>query len=281
MSTAEELREKERVRWRAAANGWSKWTEWNARCMRPVREWLYQAIQLAPGMRVLDLASGTGQPALTLAERVGPSGSVIATDLSPEMLAVAERRAREAGLTNIEFRTMDAEALDFPDASFDAVTCSYGLMFCPDPARAVAEIRRVLRPGGRLALAVWDEPARNPYFSTIGKAVAPILQNPPPDPKAPGQFRLAPSGELEAVLEAGGFRDFEVALVESTFTCDSPAQYWQIVSDHSSWLRLALDGVAEQDRVRARDAAMEAAKPFAVDGGLRFAALSRCAVATR
>lgn len=281
MSISETYRDKQRTTWRAAADGWSKWTEWNTRCMRPIREWLLDAARISPGMRVLDIASGTGQPAIAEAERVGPGGSVVATDLSPEMLTVAQRRAREAGLSNLEFHTMDAEALDFPDASFDAVTCAYGLMFCLDPARAAAEMRRVLKPGGRVALSVWDEAAANPFFSTAERAVAPILHIPPPDPRAPGRFRLAPAGELDAVLEAGGLRDFTIMPVKSTFRCDSPGQYWEIVNDHAPALRLALEGLPEQERRRAREATMEAAAVFLTERGLRFPALSRCAMATR
>ncbi|HEY3216914.1 MAG TPA: methyltransferase domain-containing protein [Candidatus Eisenbacteria bacterium] len=281
MTTTETYREKQRSTWRASADGWGKWADWNQHAMREVTDWLCQAAQLAPSMHVLDVATGLGQPALDEAKRVSPNGTVVATDLSPEMLAVAERRAREGGLRNLDFQTMDAEALGFPDRSFDAVTCAYGLMFCPDPVRAVAEMRRVLRPGGRLALAVWDEAARNPFFSTIRRAVGPILKNPPPDPKAPGQFRLAPPGELEAVLEAAGFRDFVVESVASRFECGSPEQYWEIVNDHATGLRLALEGLPQPDRDQARSAAIEAARTFVSGQGLRFAATSRCVWAAR
>jgi ubiquinone/menaquinone biosynthesis C-methylase UbiE len=129
----------------------------------------------------------------------------VATDISPEMVAVASRRATAAGLDNIQFLEVDAEDLRFENESFDAATNAYGLMFCPDPTRAVREVRRVLRPGGRFAFVTWDEPARNPFFTVIGGVAARCLSLTPPDPAGPGPFRFAPPGKLEAELRRGGF----------------------------------------------------------------------------
>src|SRR5687767_87665 len=154
----------------------------------PITAWFCEVTGAAPGQILLDAACGTGLPSLALAGRVRPGGKVIATDISSEMLAAARRKAEAAGIDNIEHRVMDVATLGFPDASFDAVTCSFGLMFCPDPVKAASELRRVLRPGGRFAIAVWDEPAKNPFFRTVFDSVARFVQRPPPDPRAPGPF---------------------------------------------------------------------------------------------
>src|SRR6185369_107910 len=127
--------------------------------------WCADAIGAAPGMRVLDVATGSGQPALAIASRIQPGGTTLGIDFSPEMIAVAERRARDLGAANVSFRTMDAEQLELPDASFDAVTCACGILFFPDADRALAEMRRVLKPGGRVAIGVWDEPLKNPFVT--------------------------------------------------------------------------------------------------------------------
>src|SRR5471032_196937 len=135
---------------------------------------------------------------------------------------------------------MDAQALTFPDASFDAATCRFGLMFCPDPIKAASEIRRVLKPGARFATAVWDVPAKNPFFTSISGVLAEFVPAPPPDPTAPGVFRLAPPGELERVLKAGGFSSVTVEPRPITLTYGSLEEYWQIHTDLAAPLRAAL-----------------------------------------
>ena len=155
---------------------------------RPVTDWFRDAAGWKPGARVLDVACGSGFPALAAATHVRPGGTVVATDISPEMVAVASRRAKADGLDNIQFVEMDAEQLRFHDASFDAVTNAYGLMFCPDRQRALAEIRRVLKPGGRARSSTWDDPSKSPFFSVISGVAAPFLSLQPPDPSRPWPF---------------------------------------------------------------------------------------------
>jgi len=232
---------------------------------------LCDAAKLAPGDRVLDLACGTGEPAVTAARRVAPDGQVTATDLSPDMLAAARRRFERLGL-GVEVREMDAEHLEFPDASFDAVTCRFGLMFCPDPTRAAAEIHRVLRPGGRFAVAVWDEPARNPFFTLIGQVIAKFIPMPPPDPKAPGVFRLAPPGELASVLRAGGFADISVDAFPTMFRYRSTEHYWEVQSQLAAPLKAAVAKLGPEELAPLRAAVMAVAAANVIDGHVAFAA---------
>jgi ubiquinone/menaquinone biosynthesis C-methylase UbiE len=159
-----------------------------------------------PGMSVLDLASGTGEPSLSIARRVAPVGRVIATDLSPAMLAVLRENATNEDVTNIDTKVEDAHELSFSDNSFDLVTSRFGVMFFVEIDRALGEIRRVLKPGGRAAFLVWGEPKPGTYFGT---AVAPFMRrlDQKPDPDGPGPMRYAEPGKLKALVEAAGFRE--------------------------------------------------------------------------
>jgi SAM-dependent methyltransferase len=231
---------------------------------------MLDAAGLAPGMIVLDLACGPGGLAEQVATRVRPGGRVIATDLSPGMVEVTRRRARRRAIEDLEAREMDAQDLAFENASFGAVTCRFGLMLCPDPVRAATEARRVLRPGGRFVLAVWDVPERNPMFATMSDVVGRYVPTPPPDPSEPGPFRLAPPGELERVLRAGGFSDVMVEPFPMPWRYGSPEEFCRVQLDMSSAMRTAaatLDPLA-MERLRADLAA--AVGPFLVDGDVRF-----------
>jgi SAM-dependent methyltransferase len=148
-------------------SGWEKWHDWQAGIMRPVTDWYLRATALRPGQTSLDVACGSGLPAHALAERVGPTGKVVAIDVSAKMLAATRRKAEALGLRNLETREAAVDGVGGADASFDAVTCKDGLMFFPDIAAAVREMRRVLKPGGRYAFSVWGEADANPAFTTL------------------------------------------------------------------------------------------------------------------
>ena len=262
----------------STAEGWEKWHTFNARGMQPLTDWLCTAVAAAPGKRVLDVACGTGLPSLALAQRVLPGGSVLATDLAPDMLGAARRLARAAGAQGIEHRAMSAQALEVPDASFDAATCAFGLMFCPDPSAAVAELRRALRPGGRFAVAVWDEMPKCPFFTIPFGALAEVAPPPPPAPGSRGMFGLSPASELDRTLRAGGLQPTKIESVAVDFELDSVAQYVAMLGDMAAPLRAALTTLptSEADRLRALIA--EAAKPFtSPDGRLRLPAAALCA----
>ena len=172
MHDSDPLKDAQQQAWSdpSSVAAWRKWFPKFVIHTRAATDALIDAARLQPGMQVLDLASGSGDPALTLAQMVGPSGHVTATDLVPEMLAVAAEQAHQQGLTNLTFRQADAESLPFPDGAFDLVTCRFGIIYCPNPGKALREICRVLRPGGRAALVAWGPPDQ-PFFSTT---VAPL-----------------------------------------------------------------------------------------------------------
>lgn len=227
-------RHKEDVRrdWTDGAAGWRKWNAQFAVMTRAATEAIVEAAQVRPGMQVLDLASGAGEPALSLAEAVAPNGHVMATDLVPDMLAIAEENARARRLSNISFKEADAEAIPFADQTFDAVTSRLGVMFFPDAAKALQEIHRVLKPSGRAAFVAWGPVEQNASFmSTLGVLMKHV-RLPPPDPDAPGPFRFAKAGSLSTALAQAGFQEIreESRTIPMPFP-GSVEQSWESIRD--------------------------------------------------
>ena len=204
-SSMNEWKEDVRKNWTKAAGAWQKWHPQIAEMGRAATDAIIHVAQVTPGSKVLDLASGTGEPALSISEIVGPNGHVTATDLIPQMLEAAQENARQRGITNITFQQADAESLPFPDQAFDAVTCRFGVMFFPNIGQALREIHRVVRPGGRVAFIAWGPPDQNPFFSITMGVIMKYIEEPTPDPDAPNPFKFAEAGSLSTVLEAAGF----------------------------------------------------------------------------
>lgn len=251
-ASAEEQKRATAANWAGRAGAWGTWAERMARLAEGLNEPLMAAVGVAPGMRILDLASGAGEPALTMAGRVGPGGHVTASDLVPEMLAVVEGRARQAGIANMSFRQADMEALPFADASFDAATCRLGLMYVPEPARAAAEARRVLRPGGRAAFLVWGPHEDNTQFVVLDD----VFHNVMGLEAHEGAFtptRLGAAGEVARVLLAAGFDEVEERELRFSPRVDLQSRFWR---PHLA-LRLGarLDSLSDAERDRL-DAAM-------------------------
>ena len=274
-TVAADLKDAQRKHWNTVAGGWGTLLSWTERNFSPLADRLRRSGCWEPGTRVLDVGCGAGFPARDAARSVRPGGTVVATDLSAEMVTVAARAAKAAGLDNVEFAEMDAEHLRFEDASFDAVTNAYGLMFCPDPARAIAEARRVLRPGGRAAFVTWDEPSRNPFFTVILGVGMTFLSLAPPDPAAPGPFRLSSARTLESMLHASGFSDVRVDALPMTFTCESADEYCQIFAEVAWKAKMA--ALSAEEMARFREAVAAAAAPHSERGRLLLQTTSVCA----
>jgi len=202
-----EIIEGQRQDWNRVAGGWEKWDAFFDLSMAFLNHRLVGDARLRAGMQVLDLGSGTGYPALLAAQTVGSTGSVVGLDLAEQMVAVAERKAKRLGLGNVTFQTGEVTSLPFGASSFDAVTSRFCLMFLPEIPKAAAEIARVLKPGAYLAAAVWSVPDKNPYLRIPIDIIKEFIELPPPDPEAPGIFRLAKPGELAAILKDAGFTD--------------------------------------------------------------------------
>lgn len=217
-----DIRQTMREEWTSAAPYWNKWDRHLATQSQAATDLVVTGAQLAPGLRVLDLASGTGQPALTIAAAIAPSGHVTASDLTSEMVDALKENAR--GITNLDAKVADAEHLPFSNAEFDRVTCRFGIMFVPDIQTALKEIRRVLKPTGRFSFLTWGPLDENPLFSST---VGPFMKHvnlPPPPPDAPTIFRYADPAKLKATLDAAGFRDLTVAKQKVSWPWPGPPE---------------------------------------------------------
>jgi len=274
----------QRADWSEQARAWSAHLGVIERQWGPVSDGLLELARVATGDRVLDLASGAGDPALAAAARVGPTGCVIATDLSPDMLAFAAQRVAAAGLGNVEVHEMDAEEIDLPDESVDVVLCRLGLMFLPDPARALAGVRRVLVPGGRFAAAIPWRPEDQAMPRLVGTMLDAIgLPRPPPAaPGRPGVFSLADAGFVRAALERSGLGGIRIVPYTVTHDYRSPDEWVDFVLALNVQLRRRLAGLPHERVREGRRAAVEAASAYRqADGHVRFPGHGYYAIATR
>jgi enediyne biosynthesis protein CalE5 len=276
---AAEFRDTQRQQWNTAATGWRSWSEMIDEAASGVSERLVEAAGVEPGSRVLDVAAGYGEPSLTAARAAGPEGRVVATDISPEMLAFGRERAGEAGLANIEFVESDAASLDFPENSFDAALSRWGIIFEPDGEAAAARIRGFLVPGSRMAISSWGPPDRVPFLSIPMRTAIERLQVPPPPPGTPGPLSRPTAEALGGLLEEAGFSDVEVDTTEVTFEWDSPEQFTRFIKEIAPPISAIVaphpPEVQEETWAAITEAAAQAA---ADDGALRLPNLVLVAV---
>jgi SAM-dependent methyltransferase len=273
--SANEIRATQRATWNTFAPGWEKWDDVVQGMLGPVGEEMVRSLAVGPDDHHLDVASGTGEPGLTVAA-IATAGRVVLTDLSPVMLEAAGRRATELGLENVETRVCSADALPFEDATFDSVTCRFGFMFFPDIAETAAELVRVLKPGGRLSASVWAGPDDNPWATIAGAAVATEVEVPPPPPDAPGMFRCAAPGMLSAAFEAAGLHDLTESDVPLAIATATPEDYWQLVTDCTAPVVAVLSQLDEPTRQRIAAAAVAGVRAQCGDGPVRLGGMARC-----
>jgi SAM-dependent methyltransferase len=222
---AGEFRTGQRTQWNTAATGWKKWSRLIDKGAMPVSERLVELARIEPGHRVLDVAAGYGEPALTAAKRVGSGGEVVATDIAAQMLAYGRERAAEAGLENVQFVESAAASLDFPEGSFDAALSRWGIIFEPEPDATAARIRGFLKPGSRMAIASWGPIDKTPMFAlTMGTLVQRLGLTPPP-PGTPGPLSRPTRESIAALLEGGGFSNVAVEEIDVVFDVDSPDEF--------------------------------------------------------
>jgi SAM-dependent methyltransferase len=246
----------------------------------PVGAAMIERLDIAPDQQHLDIAAGTGEPGLSIA-KLAPKGRVVLTDLSAEMLEVAARRAHAQGIANIETQVCSADDLPFDDATFDSVSVRFGYMFFPDLAQATAEFARVLKPGGRLCSSVWVKPKQNAWTAIVMEAVAMEAVVAPPDPDGPHMFRCAAPGDVSALYEGAGLRDIAEWDVDLTLVTRSPAEYWDMVSEHVSLAVAALQQVDAPTRERIRSTAIAKVSAFEKEGAVRVPGVARCIVGTK
>jgi SAM-dependent methyltransferase len=278
----QELKNEQRRDWDAAAAGWKRWWPVFERSAQQVSDRLVELANVGPGARVLDVATGNGEPALTAARRVGASGRVIATDQSAGMLAIARDRAAALGAINVEFREIDGEALTIPERDFDAIVCRWGLMFMPDVKGALREIYQRLRAGGRLATAVWATADKMPLTTIGAEAVRKIAGLPPPPPDALGPLRLADESMMRGMLAAAGFKDVTVERIPVAFELASASDFAQFRVDIAAPFRALLERQTLEKRAQMIEAVVEGARAYAgADGRVRTVNETICYAATR
>ena len=267
-------------RWGRAAAGWGKRAQRVREFGMPVSAWMLDHAGLQPGLQVLELAAGPGDTGFLAAELIRPGGSLVCSDATDEMLEVARARASELGIENVEFKRLELEWIDLGTASVDVVLCKWGLMFAVDPEAALREVRRVLRPGGRVALAVWDEPPVNPWATITTRALVELGHTTQPDPDVAGMFALAPPGRLQDLLQNAGFLEVVVESVEPPRVFDSVEEYIAETDDLSSLFGDVFDPLPAEQRAEVVRRVAELAQPYVgADGVLRLPARSLVAAA--
>jgi SAM-dependent methyltransferase len=246
----------------------------------PLRAWLVRELAPRPGETVLELAAGAGDTGFEVAAVLGETGRLLSTDFSPAMLDVARRRGAELDVENVDFRVIDAQEIELDDDSVDGVLCRFGYMLMPDPAAALAETRRVLRAGGRLALAVWGPPERNPFFAVAGRALVERGQLPPPQPDAPGVFRLGDEQRLRGLLEQAGFGAVRIEQVPVRFAVASVDEYLAVTADTAGAIALVLRALPADERDELAAELEQALAPFRSGDGYEIGGVALAAVAS-
>jgi ubiquinone/menaquinone biosynthesis C-methylase UbiE len=277
----EALRGRVHSMWASVATAWGTHADALDTGATKVTEAMLRAADPRPGEHVLELACGAGGVGLAAAALVGPGGEVVLSDVVPEMTGIASARAAERGASNVRTRVLDLESIDEPEGTYDLVLCREGLMFATEPAQALAEVRRVLRPGGRAVFAVWGPRASNPRLSLMFDAVSHQVGSPLPPPGVPGPFSLDDSGLLRSLLVGSGLVDAAVTEVATPMPAGSFDEWYDRTTTLAGPLAARLtalpDGAIEALRARLR----EAVRPYETPAGLWFPSLTLVASGRR
>lgn len=240
---------------------------------QPVTQALIDDADIIEEQSVLDVAGGSGEPSLTIAETVGAAGSVTCTDVIAEMVAAAEIEAQRRGLTNVKFQQCSADSLPFENQTFDAVVCRLGAMFFPDPLAALREMLRVTKEGGAVSLAVWDKSELNPFAYAITDVVARHFHGPPNNSGAPGAFRFAEAGVLSDLLKAAGAAGVEERPLKFHIAAPiSPKEFWEMRSETSGTLREQLATLDAQQMHLVTEQVQDAVREYFPNNQMNFPA---------
>ena len=279
LASVNPVKQRAQLEWKLSAPGWKKWDQQIMSGLQPASDQLIQYAGIDPGHSVLDVATGTGEPALTIARIVGPQGKVVGVDLSPEMLEVAKARAASQGLTDVSFQVNEDENLSaFQDSSFDAVVSRFGVMFMPEPIKALGGFRRVLKPGGKAAVAVWGSPERTPFLAVPMKSVLKhvpqtleFLEFKPPPPGTPGgPFGIPSADMLRDIFTKAGFLNVNSQITEIVpFSASSAEEYWQAMSEIAGPLILVLSRLSDEKKQAIRNDAVESLRGLFPSGPVK------------
>ncbi|MGH2780804.1 MAG: class I SAM-dependent methyltransferase [Thermoleophilaceae bacterium] len=266
--------------WEAMAPGWERRRDYIWETSRAVGEWMVRELDSRPGDTVLELGAGPGDTGFAATAALGDDGRLISTDFSPDMVEVARRRGAELGRRNVDYRVMDAERIELDSDSVDGVLCRFGYMLMADAAAALSETRRVLRPGGRLSLAVWGAPERNPWASIGGRMLVEGGHMPAPEPEAPGVFSMASEERTRALLERAGFTKVRSDEVPVSFAFRDLDDYVSFTMDTAGPFAIVVRGLSEDERETIKVQLGDAFDPFRADGGYELPGVALTAVAS-
>ena len=271
----------QREQWNKDGAAWRRWTPTLDRWYGIATRQMLDLARIQLGQRILDIAAGAGEPAVSAAERVGPGGYVLATDISEGIVELALQVARERGLKQIETSAMDGEKLDLPDACFDAVLCRLGLMYMPHPVTALREWRRALRPGGRVAVVVFSTPDRNSWGAMPASIIRQRARLPAPTQGQPGPFSLGAPGVLEGVFRQAGFADPEVRTVPVPLRMASSAEYVRVAREAFGAFNAMMAHLPHQERDAVWNEVEVSMRQFESTGGFEVPGECLVAAATK
>ncbi len=276
VSSEDEMRHRAQMEWNAAAPGWKKYGKDMLKWMAPITQQLMGSTGITTGQTVLDVATGTGQPALTIAKIVGPNGRVVGVDLSPEMLEVAKEEAASQGLTStVAFQVVKDESLSmFSDNTFDSVVCRNGLMLMPDPVKALKAFLRVLKPGGKASVTVWSSPDKSPVMGVVMDTVSrhvPDMKQPAPGTPG-GAFSIPSVDMLRDYFLRSGFSEFNAEKIEVTIAeTDTAEEFWKGMTEVSGFLAILLSKLPEDKKLAIKNDAIESLHKIVPSGSpIRF-----------
>ncbi len=261
-----QFKEGQRQGWNNVANGWLKWWKITETAGENISKRMIELADIKQGSKVLDIATGIGEPSITAAQRVGKNGHVLAIDLSPQMLSVGKERSKSKGLQDlIEFREGDAETTDFPSSTFDAALCRFGLMFLPNVKAGLSNIHNSLVNDGRFAAAVWASPDKVPFISLPFNILMKETNSPPPLPNAPGPFSLSDEKLLKDYFTGAGFKDVIIERHNMIFNFNSAEEFTNFVCETASPVQVILSNQPEERKKEILKAITEAVANKYVD----------------
>jgi Methylase involved in ubiquinone/menaquinone biosynthesis len=264
-----EIREQQKETWNKFSPGWKKWDDFTMNFLKPMGDAIIEELNIKEDDTVLDIASGTGEPALTIAS-MAKKGKVIATDVADQMLAIAKENAATKQLNNFETKVCDVCELPFDDSSFDKISCRMGFMFFPDMQLASDEMYRVLRSGGKMATSVWAGPENNVWITTIMSVINKNLQPPPPPAGAPGMFRCAAPGFIKSVMERSGFKNVNERLITGKVAYEDFNQMWGMMNEVAAPVVGALSKADDDMKQKIKNEVQQLAEQYKTGKGLEF-----------
>ena len=265
----EEIREQQRASWNTFSIGWQKWDCLLMGFVKPMGNEIIRLLDLKDADLVLDVASGTGEPGLSIAKKLS-GGKVVLSDLSENMIKAAEENAARRGIENIETTVCDICELPFPDNTFNAISCRFGFMFFPDMLLAASEMYRVLKPGGRVATAVWNISEKNFWVTAFSSVIGRNMELPPTQPGAPGMFRCAESGLIQNLFQQAGFRNTSETEVGGKLKCGTTDVYWNLMTEVAAPVVSALNKADVGTKRKIKDEVYQAVTDKYPDGNIRI-----------